>query len=601
MKENLDYKIKIDIPNITELISETFDGVLDYMFPGMLVFGGALRDIIAGFGLHHDLDIAASHSEGKKFIQYLETSSKWVEECVVDQYKRQAKIMEDKILDVVSPHNMENGTLDLNRNLPCITKPKSSNYGNIQGVRTFINSSGQKLQIIIGKSNLFTLKEQSPILIVKAVDFICCGIMMDIEGNVYEIVEGAKDDCVKKILRINKNADIKFHDLNKRIKKLTNRGWKSEINLAQIRHKQGRLEKIAKRKIDEYSPNNIIQKHTLSNGITQIVINTSKMRIFRHCNNSATKILELFYSIFENHDLTRAIHNCGVNVSYDNYNHTIISIIGKSMETITKLKKALLYQEYKFLPKYGQEYEVGLLEPKKKEKSCFSGKITKFVSQSFEAIDPFETRKSVSASKAFSYYPSSLTWDTNISSNSATTALSACTLNRMGRYGEIEWTGVEKGNLETSFGEKAKLRKKKLAVLKEEKLIGKHNHTDLRSKKVSTPLKTNNDGLINKIELTEDCSNLKITKEEKMRVEYGTNLIDDPGQHQEITKIEMVTKTETDRNNKLSKHFTERQIKSLNTREKEILARYTISARKQLESLNAEEKEALVKHLTSKL
>lgn len=63
----------------------------------------------------------------------------------------------------------------------------------------------------------------------------------------------------------------------------------------------------------------------------------------------------------------------------------------------------------------------------------------------------------------------------------------------------------------------------------------------------------------------------------------------------------MVTKTETDRNNKLSKHFTERQIKSLNTREKEILAGYTIFARKQLESLNAEEKEALVKHLTSKL
>jgi hypothetical protein len=142
LRENLDYKVKIDIPNITELISETFDGVLDHMFPGMLVFGGVLRDIIAGFGLHHDLDIAASYSEGKKFIQYLETSSKWVEECVIDQYKRQAKVMKSKILDIVSPHSMENGMLDLNRSLPLITKSKSSNYGNIQNVRTFINSSG---------------------------------------------------------------------------------------------------------------------------------------------------------------------------------------------------------------------------------------------------------------------------------------------------------------------------------------------------------------------------------------------------------------------------------------------------------------------------
>ncbi|MEA3296181.1 MAG: hypothetical protein U9Q27_03535 [Patescibacteria group bacterium] len=244
-EKNLDCKIKINIPNITELISEKFDGILNYMLPNMLIFGGALRDIIAGFGLHHDLDIVASFSEGKQFIHYLETSSKWIEECVVTQYKEQAKIMKNKITNIVSPHSIINGMLDINKNFFYNKKFKFYNQNN---VRTFINSSGQKLQVVTEKPNLFDIENQSPISIVKTVDFICCGIIMDIEGNVYEIIEGARNDCLKRVLHINKNANIEFFDLNKRIKKLTNRGWKSEINLAKIKYKQINLNKITKKK-----------------------------------------------------------------------------------------------------------------------------------------------------------------------------------------------------------------------------------------------------------------------------------------------------------------------------------------------------------------
>jgi len=253
LEENLNYKIKIDVPNVIELISETFDNVLNYMLPGMLVYGGVLRDIIAGFGLHHDLDIAATPSEKKEFIHYLGTSSKWMEESVVAQYKKRAGVVESKVLDVISPHSMKNGMVDLKEDYTYRnrTGPKFSSYNNnIQDVKTFINSSGRKLQIITAKPDLFTLKEPSPLLVVRAVDLICCGIMMDINGNVYEIVEGAKDDCVKKILRINENADIEFHNLNKRIKKFVARGWKSEIDLAKVKRKQTRLKKVAERKTD---------------------------------------------------------------------------------------------------------------------------------------------------------------------------------------------------------------------------------------------------------------------------------------------------------------------------------------------------------------
>ena len=585
MKENLDYKVKIDMPNVIELISETFDGVLDYMFPGMLVFGGALRDIIAGFGLHHDLDIAASHSEGKRFIQYLETSSKWVEECVVDQYKKQAKTMKDKILNIVSPHSMENGMLDLDRNLPCIIKPKFSNYGNVQSVRTFINSSGRKLQIIIGKSNLFTLKEHPPVLIVKNVDFICCGIMMDIDGNVYEIIEGAKDNCIKKVLHINKNADIEFHNLNKRIKKLTNRGWKSEINLAQIRQKQARLKRIARRKIDDAS----IHEYALLNGVVQIVINTSKMQIFKCCNNSNTKTLELFYNILRSYNLTKTVRNCGVGVSYNDYGHVIISITSRNTDTATNIKSALLYQEHKFLShqKITQRnpYEqIDLPKPKKKEGGYCYGIVTKSsVDQSLKVC----TNKNKFASKIYDYpLPNAYTFTLDTATSSFKDCAGCSTSRTISpaytQDEEIEWIGTERESEENGVREpdlkiskEKKLKKEKLAESGEDKLAKEHNHTTSKFKEVLTsplmtpeiPLMTpeiDNVGLINKTELVESCNDLKITKKEKIGVEYGARLVDTRAQHKGM-QIEM---------DKISKYFAGKQIKSLNIEEREDLVEY---------------------------
>ena len=363
LKGNLDYKVKIDVPNVIELISETFDNVLNYMFPEMLVFGGALRDIIAGFGLHHDLDIATSRSEGKEFIHYLETSSKWMEECVITQYKEQAKTMKDNISNIVSPHSMENGMLDLNRDFSGNIRSKPSSYGNIRDVRTFVNSSGHKLQIIISKSDLFTSKEAPPINIVKTVDFICCGLIMDIDGNVYEVIEGARNDCIKRILRINKNADIKLCNLNKRIKKFTARGWKSEINLTKIKRKQIRLEKAAKGKAKRLEkqqskfPLNYVQIYKLQDGKIQMVVNTSKMRTFEHYSNSPNRTLDVFYRIFRDCHLTKEINNCQVEVSHNDNNHIIISTYGRNIEIISDLKNALSHREYKFLP--DQKYETG--------------------------------------------------------------------------------------------------------------------------------------------------------------------------------------------------------------------------------------------------
>jgi hypothetical protein len=282
------------------------------------------------------------------------------------------------------------------------------------------------------------------------------------------------------------------------------------------------LKRVTERKIDEAS----IYEHTLLNDIAQMIVNTSKMQIFRRCNNSSAKTLESFYNILRNHNLTKAIHSCGVGTSYNNHNHIIISITSRNAKTITNLKEALLYQEHKFLshqalpsPKYEQKYRIDLPELKKKERGYFSGRITKFVDQPLKVrVHENEFALKISAPEVHDYSlpeTSTLTWDTATACcNTGITTSSACIPGR-----EIGWVGVKREN------EKGKGKEPDLEMFKEEKLAKEYDHTNLEFKEVSTPLKINNGGLINKTELVESRSNLRITKEEKMKIEYGVHLV----------------------------------------------------------------------------
>ena len=552
LKEDLNYKVKIDVPNIVEIISETFDDVLNHMLPGMLVFGGALRDIIAGFGLHHDLDIATSSLKGKEFIHYLETSSKWMEECVITQYKEQAKVMESKILDIISPHSMENGMLDLNRNFSYNTK---SRYGNALNVRTFINFSGQKLQIITSKSDLFTLKENPPIIIAKTVDFICCGLIMDTDGNVYEVIEGAKNDCVEKILRVNKNVNVKFHSLSKRIEKFTARGWKSQIDLTKIKYKQARLKKAAEKRERETekqsnkSLTNYIYKHILSSGEIQIIINTSKMQTFRHCRNSNVKTLELFYSIFRNYHLNRKVCSCRVSSSYNEHKHVVVCLTNKDANIILELEKALLHKERKFLLS-DQKYETRL------SSSGINRKILKSPGRS--------SKDSLRCSKVLDLpyqYPIdssgeySLVYDAGFTSVTSSSVSDANLGRELGE--EIEWVplGRDENKPAIKSEKLTSLRQYDYAILGSEEPPKQHDHAILKTPAMAETIsKDNSTKPTAKTKLVENNSDIEVTKKEKMGIEYGAHLIDNRAQ--------------------ISKHFAGKQIKSLNTEEKKALAKY---------------------------
>jgi len=55
---------------------------------------------------------------------------------------------------------------------------------------------------------------------------------MDVYGNAYEILEGANQDCLDRVLNLNNiNANSEIKDLTSKVKNLVNKGWVSNINI----------------------------------------------------------------------------------------------------------------------------------------------------------------------------------------------------------------------------------------------------------------------------------------------------------------------------------------------------------------------------------
>jgi hypothetical protein len=74
---------------------------------------------------------------------------------------------------------------------------------------------------------------ESALFIVKNVDMTCCGMAMDKEGVVYEVVEGAYEECKSRILTVNKGTQsLHIQKLIERSAMLEKRGWKNSIDIA---------------------------------------------------------------------------------------------------------------------------------------------------------------------------------------------------------------------------------------------------------------------------------------------------------------------------------------------------------------------------------
>jgi hypothetical protein len=212
--------IKIEFSDAVEIISEKFDNALELTDKDALVYGGAVRDMVAGLPLKGDLDIVSSYESYLITLENFRMSGKWEEEGRMGAYRRPGA------------HKLS---------APPVYR-KNKNMGRNIIFKTFGNTKVQLIQA--KKKNTKDILEAN-LRIVKDVDIICCGLVMDVNGEIFEVLDNAHNDCLNRILRLNKfsrNLNIDF--LQKRIDKLSKRGWKSRINMKRVKKMVEELEAI---------------------------------------------------------------------------------------------------------------------------------------------------------------------------------------------------------------------------------------------------------------------------------------------------------------------------------------------------------------------
>jgi len=204
--------VSIDAPWILECLDEKFDDAISLLSNSCLIYGGAIRDLLSGLPIGGDLDIAVPHKE----------------------YNNLRKIFSDSVRWVAKPGN---GLL-----------PKGYNHPStkiISGITTYTNITGDEIQLIQACPNekLIVVANQliynfEVIKIVTKVDLVCSAVIMDVQGNVFEVLPNALKDCKNRILTFNeelKSKEVYKETVIKRIQKLEKRGWVSHVDTTKFK------------------------------------------------------------------------------------------------------------------------------------------------------------------------------------------------------------------------------------------------------------------------------------------------------------------------------------------------------------------------------
>ena len=197
VKQKATFK-KIDMPWATEALEAKFDNALQLLTPNCKIFGGALRDLVANLPILGDLDILITSSEFATVRRAFAESPNW-------------------ILDTSKSTETYQFT--------------EFNRLRIAAVLNFKNVSNKVVQLIKIHNEDRVMEDDEIILNnIKSVDIRCCGLMLDMNNNLYEVVPGAYQDCKDKELKLNTIVKDKCNQnkIVERINKLVDRGW---INL----------------------------------------------------------------------------------------------------------------------------------------------------------------------------------------------------------------------------------------------------------------------------------------------------------------------------------------------------------------------------------
>ena len=177
-----------------EEILEKFD-IMEFITDDCLIYGGAVRDVVAGKPLIGDLDVAVNSPE---FATNISRSSKWV----------------------TTSNHIPNRSYNVFNDL-------------IHSVISFRSHLSRVVQVIMVQ------QPSSQMDIVRNVDISCCGVAivdLSTDDRLVEIVENALDDCRRGVLRINKQSTFITELTLDRANKLVKRGWKKHHSFVQDFH-----------------------------------------------------------------------------------------------------------------------------------------------------------------------------------------------------------------------------------------------------------------------------------------------------------------------------------------------------------------------------
>jgi hypothetical protein len=226
--DKVGYLKKIDgLDWASETISERFDNALELLPSSAVVYGGAIRDVIANVPLLGDLDIGIDCRYVEEASEIFRRNPRWVPK--------------DDFLALKPKRRMLEVGRSSSKSLALAAAPMSA-------IVIFENIDGQIAQIMTSKADRGD-PFLNAIYLGQTVDIVCCGMIVDMSGTVYEAVPGAYDDCKNKILRLNESSDTIYYDaLQDRVNKLVGRGWTNTIDVAEVLKKAKAKEKRATRK-----------------------------------------------------------------------------------------------------------------------------------------------------------------------------------------------------------------------------------------------------------------------------------------------------------------------------------------------------------------
>jgi len=209
----------VHIPWMMEAIEEKFDDIMSIIDERCVIYGGAVRDIVAGKEILGDIDILVKREDLKSITQIFESCSRWTKAnrgLISDGYEKIETIK--NTISYVNSHG----------NLAQLIVPDTQRSMIRQKL---LNKSRRNLPPSISKSeDLYAIGPAQPefTIVMENTDIVCCGLFSDVFGNVYEVVEGAIDDCKNGLIRLNENS-IFVNSMRKlaisRVNKLIERGW----------------------------------------------------------------------------------------------------------------------------------------------------------------------------------------------------------------------------------------------------------------------------------------------------------------------------------------------------------------------------------------